>query len=565
MSGNDEQSGTHRRVVILGLDGATWTVLEPWIERGAMPNLAGWLRTAARGVLRSVEPPVTSAAWTSMSTGARPGRHGVFDHRWYDPAGGRMRVNHSRRVRVETLWETIHRHGGISISLNLPGTYPAPAVRGLIVSGMDAPHLEGALSGCPPEFAQALKTECPDYSLKVIWKRPPQSLDELRARAEETRKLFRARAEGGLLADRFRPDWSALMVQFQNLDPFQHRVWRHLNVDETGLDDPALNQAAGSVLTALDEAVGLLLELAERRGAAVAMVSDHGFGPCLGRIAVNAILRDAGIIRFPGAGRRAVQRLARPVDLARLWLAKRRDPQARAASFDTSIPAQYPFDWNRTLGFAPHQDTAAMIYLNTSARKVAGVTQSPLNTPRQIDQALADITGALSAARHPETGASLFPVIRSIAEVYNLDPSAEGFPDLVALPDPNYWVRSKLGGDDLAWVRPDPNLPGTHRMEGIVALGGFGLDPSERLEANLIDVAPTLLTYLNLPLPSTIEGRSLVKPPAATSRTVVRTDPPREGMIPPPHRVEPTSPSFDHSDDDQALIEQRLRDLGYLD
>src|SRR5690349_21850465 len=86
-----------------------------------------------------------------------------------------------------------------------------------------------------------------------------------------------------------RASWAGLMVQFQNLDPFQHRVWPYLNVDATGIDHPEWNAAAAEVIRGLDEAIGQLCELAQRRGAAVMIVSDHGFGPCRGRIHVNRI------------------------------------------------------------------------------------------------------------------------------------------------------------------------------------------------------------------------------------------------------------------------------------
>ena len=115
------------------------------------------------------------------------------------------------------------------------------------------------------------------------------------------------------------------MVQFQNLDPFQHRAWRYLNVDETGIDDPAMNAAAGEVMRGLDRAIGELCELAERRGAGVMVVSDHGFGPCLGRVHVNRILIDAGVARV--ARRRAAGSAAGPrrlLDHLRLWGQARR-------------------------------------------------------------------------------------------------------------------------------------------------------------------------------------------------------------------------------------------------
>ena len=110
---------------------------------------------------------------------------------------------------------------------------------------MDAPHLDAALSGAPA-FAERLRAEVPRLLASATsGSACPQSLDELAENARLTAESFLGRAEGGLLADRMVPDWSALMVQFQNLDPFQHRAWRYLNVDETGIDDPAWNDAAG--------------------------------------------------------------------------------------------------------------------------------------------------------------------------------------------------------------------------------------------------------------------------------------------------------------------------------
>jgi hypothetical protein len=248
---------------------------------------------------------------------------------------------------VPTLWQLLDRAGRSVVSLNLPGTYPAPEVRGIVVSGMDAPHLEAALSGAPAAFAEALRREAPRYSLAYQWKRVPESLDELRANASATVEGFLGRAEGARLADRMAPDWSAMLVQFQNLDPFQHRAWRYLNVDETGIEEPSWNDAAADVLRGLDRAIGLLCELAGRRGA----------------VHVNRILLDRELIRLPGVAGRLRRRAAQAADRLRLWGDKRRDPKARGASFHASIAASFPFDWSRTLAFAPHQDCGAMVYI----------------------------------------------------------------------------------------------------------------------------------------------------------------------------------------------------------
>ena len=301
----------------------------------------------------------------------------------------------------------------------------------------------------------------------------------------------------------------------------------------------------------LDQAIGRICELAVKRGAGVMVVSDHGFGPCEGRIHVNRILIDAGVARLPGAAGRLGLRASQAAHRLKLWGSKRGNPEARTSSFDLSVTAQFPFDWKRTLAFAPHQDTAAMVYLNSTARRAG----APLTTPRQIDDAHNNAAAALAAARHPETGKPLFPLLISTAEEYGIDPAEAGYPDLIALPDEPYWVRTKLAPGS-AWVEADPNLPGTHRPEGIVALCAPGVTPGRRLKANLHDAAPTILALLGLPIPAHVEGKPLdCLPNPQTTRHQAHAE-----IHAGPHR-----PAFEYSDEEQALIEQRLADLGYLE
>jgi predicted AlkP superfamily phosphohydrolase/phosphomutase len=248
-------------------------------------------------------------------------------------------------------------------------------------------------------------------------------------------------------------------------------------------------------------------------------------------------------------------------DRLRLWGQKRDNPTARSASFDQSVVAQYRFDWKRTLSFAPHQDTAAMIYVNSAARHGGVKSAAPLMSPREIDDARTAAAEALADARHPETGQPLFPRIITTSEAYQLDPAREGYPDLIALPDEPYWVRTKLTSSR-SWVEPDSNLPGTHRPEGIIALAGVGLAPGRHLQANLTDATPTILSLLGLSIPAHVEGQPIVRPEEvseATSFVPARHDS-SEVMYEGPHRR-----PFDYTREEQAIIEQRLADLGYLE
>ncbi|AMV38199.1 hypothetical protein [Planctomyces sp. SH-PL62] len=289
------------------------------------------------------------------------------------------------------------------------------------------------------------------------------------------------------------------------------------------------------------------------------VVSDHGFGPCQGRIDVNQILLDAGLAQKAGIGRKLARRGRQAVDRLRVWKAKRNDPTARSASFDQSVAASFPFDWSRTLAFAPHQDTAAMVYVNSPSRRGTTRHAAPLFTPREIDEARDAAAEALADARHPEDGRRLFPRIIDTAEAYGVDPAREGYPDLIALPDAAYWVRTKLAGTGPGdWVRSDPNLTGTHRPEGVVALAGAGLAAGRNLNGRLIDVAPTVLSLLGQSVPSHMEGSPLGSGRAASP--VTRLDEPAKRPINGPHQ-----PAFEYTDEEQAILEQRLMDLGYME
>src|ERR1700750_1430032 len=126
---------THKslgRVVLVGWDGGTFSVLRPLMEAGFMPHLRRFCDQGAQGCLKSTPHPLTPPAWTSMITGRTPGHHGVFDfvkvekdseHPW-DSRGT------SDDVRVETVWAIANRHGRRVTTLNFPYMYPPPAIDG---------------------------------------------------------------------------------------------------------------------------------------------------------------------------------------------------------------------------------------------------------------------------------------------------------------------------------------------------------------------------------------------------------------------------------------------------
>ena len=112
------------KVFVLGLDGATWDLLEPLLQDGLLPNLARLHEQGSSGSLRSVFPPLSPVAWTGVMTGKNSGKHGIFEflEHGHDPLHGR--VNSSRAIRSELLWEIAAKYGKKTVAGGVPMSYP---------------------------------------------------------------------------------------------------------------------------------------------------------------------------------------------------------------------------------------------------------------------------------------------------------------------------------------------------------------------------------------------------------------------------------------------------------
>ena len=491
-------SSLSSRVLFIGLDGGTQTVLRPVFERGWMPNLAGfWLR-AASGSLRSTEPMVTPVAWTSFSTGCTPLTHGIHDFNYMEPSDGTIRDHDAGTVRVPTLWEIVSGLGGSVVSLGLPLTYPAPPIRGLCVAGADAPDRAHAFAQCP-EFEALLRAEVPAYTHKLVWKRRSRTAEEALREADRCVAVFEAQAEAALRADGL-VDWTTMMVHFHNLDSLQHRMWPYFGVDETGLHEPGMNAAVERCLRGLDDAVGRLLDLASAHDAAVVVASDHGFGPCRALVNMNGMLRAAGLQRSRVYGTRLRYRAIRLAERFRRWRALR-EPGGTAPAKARPLDGQMSCDWKRTVAFAPYGQLCGNLFLNPEAVGDGAAA---------VERAATELVEMLTDARDPQTGARLFADVYAAAERFGVDPAEHAMPDVFALSADGYQAQAKWSERHRnTLVRPDHALPATHWAEGVVAIDGPGVTPGARLAAELHDLAPTTLAMLGCAVPGHMEGRVL--------------------------------------------------------
>ncbi|HEX41012.1 MAG TPA: phosphodiesterase, partial [Phycisphaerales bacterium] len=160
---------TRRRVLIIGLDGATWDVLDDTLVEAHMPHLHRLRTAGAYGVLQSCQPPVTAAAWTTCITGCQPYTHGVVGFKEYRCGDDSIHITSAATCRVPNLWRQLSDQGLTVASINVPWTYPCPPVNGVVVSGYGTPGTHVDFTW-PPRFKQELLDKMPDFDFLAPWK-----------------------------------------------------------------------------------------------------------------------------------------------------------------------------------------------------------------------------------------------------------------------------------------------------------------------------------------------------------------------------------------------------------
>ncbi len=536
------------KTVLIGLDGATFTVLGPLMERGIMPFLRDFVGDGVRATLHSVVPALTPPAWTSLMTGKRPGRHGVFDFFQKETPDSRyFRFAASHDVRTPTIWSLASEEGKRVTALNFPLMFPPPDVNGCVVPGGWMPWRQLRLGCHPPGLFDRLKA-LPSFNARELAMDMASEEKALEGCADDeyaawialhTRRERRWFDDLDYLMTEEPADLTAVL--FDGVDKLQHLCWRFL--------DPACRAAHPSPWerTIADlcegyfsELDGLIARIAGRAGpdATVVMASDHGFGPTRDIFCVNTWLEQQGYLTWSaGLG-------ADPSDATKFGIGK----IARHV---------FEIDWERTYAYAA---TPSSQGIHIVRRTPDGDTRDSLD-PDSVRDELAD---ALRRLRHPTTGR---PVV---SEVWTRDEAFPGpfgsmGPDLTIMLEDN-GIVSILRSESPFGRRPEPT--GTHCPEGIFLARGPGLRRGVSIgDLSIVDVAPMLLHRLGVPIPDDMDGRL---PTESFEPAELKRRPPRYAASRPDAGaaiVEPEAaaegPAFDA--DEEAVVLKRLHALGYLE
>ena len=156
-----------RNVLVIGLDGADWSLLNPLMEDGAMPTLKAFVESGVSATLESIRPTNSMSAWTSLMTGTNPGKHGIYDFVRKTEQPFKTTVTNSSVIGFPTTWETLTAAGRSSCVIDMPPLHPPFEINGAMIGGMGAvTSFDGSYSW-PPELASEIEAavgESPRFS-----------------------------------------------------------------------------------------------------------------------------------------------------------------------------------------------------------------------------------------------------------------------------------------------------------------------------------------------------------------------------------------------------------------
>lgn len=547
------------KLLVIGLDGMTFDVIDPLVEMGHLPHLARLMRDGAHSPVLSTRPSITPVAWSSFITGKPPGDHGVYD--WgIKTSDYRISIINANYLQDQSIWTILHRAGKKIGVIGLPMTYPPSPYPSFMIGGPLSPSVHSAFT-YPEGLYQEIREHVGEYIIDFDKKQQLAEGEESFVAAMA--RMVKVRAETTLYLMQQYP-WDVLMPVFVAPDRLQHCLWQHLDFSRPLT---RIQQQIIGFYDFLDEVIGRIVA-AVPEPKTVLVVSDHGFGPGERKVSLNGwLMREGYLVRGSpdlkkGARRQAValaNRLGLTREQLQKWASRLGVSELLADRLAQVSTYNLAFDWQRSVAFAGGPG----IYLNVKGREREGIVA----TGAEYERVRQEIAQKLARLRDPRGDRAVFEQV-SYREEFYTGRRVDMAPDIIPSPNEGYGPSPQFYEEDSRAIREDvfedPRAwdQGMHRREGVLIAWGEAIVSGARLQQlpYIWDVAPTLLNLADVPVPADMTGQPIAG--------LLQHEPqPRTGVVSQESRgAAPESEgSLWASEDDERLVEERLRGLGYLE
>ena len=544
------------KLLVIGIDGATWEIINDLAQKIKLPNLEKLIAQGASGKMVSEPPMISPSLWTTFATGVPRKTHKI-DNFTFKPVGSYEPQPMDSRVRAApAVWEILSHYKKKVAAVNWNAAWPAEPINGVFIAdGANLNNLK-AENIYPPEFAERLKKmPLPRAEwFEKNFRRWDHALPP-RAYAEDT---FVTAAAIEILKTE-RPD--LMMVYFRNIDVVSHVFWKFSFPESPGHKFEVSAQDRerwGDIIPAyyqlVDEMVGKILAAAPDYD--VMVISDHGQGPTYQPenifLEINSLLHELGLLKYknptcadvllkmsqdglynsnaPGKDiffdceSMQQKRSGDSLTLADFLVSQQRLSRDKLAQANQNIEELYiilsqaelagKIDFKNSSLYNLddfHKDERG-IYLNLKGRDPEGViNQKDFQTKGNIFiRQLSDLQN--------ENGVKLFKTIRPNPDKKKpIVPGPIDPPDILVEFNPavlnGQWIkRNKKDAkpifiSSILWSYHD--VSGDHKPEGVIIISGPDAQKGGQISAQIYNVAPTMLWLFDAPAAADMPGKIL--------------------------------------------------------
>lgn len=508
-----------RKVFVIGIDGATPSLIEKWRED--LPNLRRMMEGGIFGKLESTIPPATSPAWHCMFTGKNPGKIGIYDFFTFPfyRKGGISVINHSL-VAAPCVWDILSIYDKKVGIMNVPTTFPPKKVNGFMVSGgLLTPMYSDLNYTYPLELKEQLNMVSDGYEIL------PFTDLTIPGNEESFLEKFEGNINKHIMALKYlltRFDWDFLAYVFFVTDSVQHYFWHHMDESHpwhTEEQGKKYGNGIKDVYKKVDGAIGELMKVIPQ-DTNILIVSDHGGGPRYGFFLVNEWLREQGLLAFKkGKMQKPNEMVAKILSWAKsnasqylplpfIEFIVRNAPRSLLNRF--LVREQYKYqaiqliqriDWSKTKAYG--FGSSPNIFVNLMGREPEGIVD-----PAEYEGLRDEITQSLRQIKAPITGKRVVSQVLRREEIYWGEYSFAA-PDLVFVMDDFKYVPRSGFGQNKIWTQPD--CSGGHSRYGTLIAYGPDVNKTGReiKNAKIYDITPTILHLFGLPIPEDMDGTVL--------------------------------------------------------
>ena len=503
-------------VLMIGMDAAESTLLERWMEEGALPNLRAMRDRGAFGRLKSTAQWLVGSPWPSFYTSTWPSQHGMYHYLIWRPE----LMCHERPapawLPLQPFWRDISATGKKVVAVDIPLAYAPGSFNGVEISGWATHEILEPPASHPPELMHWVleKFGKPPFDNEEAHLLPASRLLEVREQCIRTTRLV---GDLGVALMQKEP-WDLFMVCFAATHRGGHQLWDATSMAGQATADQSaiLEHAIKDIYVACDTAIGELMNAAG--GSATAIVfSLHGMGANLSRSDILREMLARVLARADGSGGPVVSpritdrlRALLPIQL-RSWV-KTRLPiavQDRLTLFWRTGGT----DWSRTRAFAAFCDLDGYIRINMRGREALGIVEPG----EEFERLCAEIAAGLKTFVDEDSGTPVVEDIARLTELYPTGDMRKHLPDLMirwsAEPAAKHRrIVSRLYGA-IDWPTPGHHpqgRSGNHWPDGFMLACGEDIAPGSILEnPHILDLAPTVYELMGVDPPAHMQGRSL--------------------------------------------------------